>query len=75
MATWIIQNMSTEARKNMETIRINIKNIMLGMIIASTVGMITAGTVGIITAGTVGIITAGTVGMPTIITEALRNFS
>ena len=43
----------------METIRINIKNIMLGMT----------------TAGTVGIITAGTVGMPTIITEALRNFS
>ena len=49
----------------METIRINIKNIMLGMIIAGTMG----------TAGTVGIITAGTVGMPTIITEALRNFS
>ena len=75
MATWIIQNMSTEARKNMETIRINIKNIMLGMIIAGTMGMITAGTVGMITAGTVGIITADTVGMPTIITEALRNFS
>ena len=67
MATWIIQNMSTEARKNMETIRINIKNIMLGMIIAGTMCMITA--------GTVGMITAGTVGMPTIITEALRNFS
>ena len=65
MATWIIQNMSTEARKNMETIRINIKNIMLGMIIAGTMGMIIA--------STVGIITAGTVGMPTIITEALRN--
>lgn len=75
MATWIIQNMSTEARKNMETIRINIKNIMLGMIIAGTMGMIIASTVGIITAGTVGMITAGTVGMPTIITEALRNFS
>ena len=60
----------------METIRINIKNIMLGMIIAGTMGMIiasTASTAG--TAGTVGIITAGTVGMPTIITEALRNFS
>ena len=70
MATWIIQNMSTEARKNMETIRINIKNIMLGMTTAGTVGMITAGIVGMITAGT-----AGTVGMITIITEALRNFS
>ena len=46
----------------METIRINIKNIMLGMIIAGT-------------AGTVGMITAGIVGMTTIITEALRNFS
>ena len=33
------------------------------------------GTVGMITAGTVGLITADTVGMPTIITEALRNFS
>ena len=54
--------MSTEARKNMETIRINIKNIMLGMIIAGTMGMIIAST-------------ADTVGMPTIITEALRNFS
>ena len=43
----------------METIRINIKNIMLGMI----------------TAGTVGMITAGIVGMTTIITETLRNFS
>ena len=43
----------------METIRINIKNIMLGMIIAGTMGMIIA----------------STVGMPTIITEALRNFS
>jgi len=61
MATWIIQNMSTEARKNMETIRINIKNIMLGMI---TAGMTTAGTVGMII-----------VGMTTIITETLRNFS
>ena len=59
MATWIIQNMSTEARKNMETIRINIKNIMLGMI----------------TAGTVGMTTAGIVGMTTIITVTLRNFS
>ena len=91
MATWIIQNMSTEARKNMETIRINIKNIMLGMITAGTVGtitagtvgmitagivgMITAGTVGMITAGTVGMITAGIVGMTTIITETLRSFS
>ena len=77
MATWIIQNMSTEARKNMETIRINIKNIMLGMITAGTVGMITAGmttagTVGMITAG---MITAGTVDMTTIITVTLRNFS
>jgi len=54
----------------METIRINTKNIMLGMIIAGTMGMIIAST-----AGTVGMITAGTVGMPTIITEALRNFS
>jgi len=43
----------------METIRINIKNIMLGMIIAGTMGMIIASTVGMIT----------------IITEALRNFS
>ena len=43
----------------METIRINIKNIMLGMI----------------TAGTVGMITAGIVGMTTIITVTLRNFS
>ena len=43
----------------METIRINIKNIMLGMI----------------TAGTVGMTTVGTEGMTTIITEALRNFS
>ncbi|GAA2988362.1 hypothetical protein GCM10019997_01670 [Prevotella corporis] len=43
----------------METIRINIKNIMLGMI----------------TAGTVGMITAGTVGMSIIITVTLRNFS
>ena len=51
----------------METIRINIKNIMLGMIIAGTMGMIIA--------GTAGMITADTVGMPTIITEALRNFS
>ena len=51
----------------METIRINIKNIMLGMI--------TAGTVGTITAGTVGMITAGIVGMTTIITETLRSFS
>ena len=51
----------------METIRINIKNIMLGMIIAGTMGMIIA--------DTVGMITADTVGMPTIITEALRNFS
>ena len=59
MATWIIQNMSTEERKNMETIRINIKNIMLGMI----------------TAGTVGMITAGTVDLTTIITVTLRNFS
>ena len=69
MATWIIQNMSTEARKNMETIRINIKNIMLGMITAGTVGMTTAG---MTTAGTVGMII---VGMTTIITETLRNFS
>lgn len=60
---------------NMDTIRINIKYIMLGMITAGTVGIITADTVGIITAGTVDMITAGTVGMPTIITEALRNFS
>ena len=83
MATWIIQNMSTEARKNMETIRINIKNIMLGMITAGTVGMTTVGTVGMttvgtvgmITAGTVGMITAGIVGMTTIITVTLRNFS
>ena len=67
MATWIIQNMSTEARKNMETIRINIKNIMLGMI--------TAGTVGIITVGTEGMTTVGTEGMTTIITETLRDFS
>ena len=59
----------------METIRINIKNIMLGMITAGTVGMITAGTVGMITAGTVGTITAGIVGMTTIITETLRSFS
>ena len=59
MATWIIQNMSMESQMNMETIRINIKNIMLGMI----------------TAGTVGMITAGTEGMTTIITETLRNFS
>ena len=51
----------------METVRINIKNIMLGMI--------TAGTVGMITAGTVGTITAGMVGMTTIITETLRSFS
>ena len=51
----------------METIRINIKNIMLGMT--------TAGTVGMITAGIVGMTTAGIVGMTTIITEALRNFS
>ena len=43
----------------METVRINIKNIMLGMI----------------TAGTVGMITAGIVGMTTIITETLRSFS
>ena len=43
----------------METIRINIKNIMLGMI----------------TAGTVGMTTAGIVGMTTIITVTLRNFS
>ena len=43
----------------METVRINIKNIMLGMI----------------TAGTVSMITAGIVGMTTIITETLRNFS
>ena len=43
----------------METVRINIKNIMLGMI----------------TAGTVGTITAGIVGMTTIITETLRSFS
>ena len=43
----------------METIRINIKNIMLGMT----------------TAGTVGMITAGIVGMTTIITVTLRNFS
>jgi hypothetical protein len=48
-----------ESQMNMDTIRINIKYIMLGMI----------------TAGTVGIITADTEGMPTIITEALRNFS
>ena len=48
-----------ESQMNMETIRINIKNIMLGMI----------------TAGTVGMITAGIVGMTTIITETLRNFS
>ena len=75
MATWIIQNMSTEARKNMETIRINIKNIMLGMTTAGTVGMITAGIVGMTTAGTVGMITAGTVDMTTIITVTLRNFS
>jgi len=83
MATWIIQNMSTEARKNMETIRINIKNIMLGMITAGTVGMITAGIVGMITAGIVGMTTAGIVGMTTagivgmttIITVTLRNFS
>ena len=83
MATWIIQNMSTEARKNMETIRINIKNIMLGMITAGTVGIITAGIVGMTTAGTVGMITAGIVGMTTagivgmttIITVTLRNFS
>ena len=67
MATWIIQNMSTEARKSMETVRINIKNIMLGMI--------TAGTVDMITAGVVGMITAGIVGMTTIITETLRSFS
>ena len=59
----------------METIRINIKNIMLGMITAGTVGTITAGTVGMITAGIVGMITAGIVGMTTIITETLRNFS
>ena len=51
----------------METVRINIKNIMLGMI--------TAGIVGMITAGTVGTITAGIVGMTTIITETLRSFS
>ena len=51
----------------METVRIYIKNIMLGMI--------TAGTVGMITAGTVGTITAGIVGMTTIITETLRSFS
>ncbi|MCB6902328.1 hypothetical protein LIZ39_08455 [Prevotella buccalis] len=51
----------------METIRINIKNIMLGMT--------TAGTVGMITAGIVGMITAGTVGMSIIITVTLRNFS
>ena len=43
----------------METVRIYIKNIMLGMI----------------TAGTVGTITAGIVGMTTIITETLRSFS
>lgn len=48
------------------TIRINIKNIMLGMI--------TAGTVGMITADTVGIIIAVTVDMTTIM-ETLRNFS
>ncbi|BBP09731.1 hypothetical protein UKS_09330 [Streptococcus sp. 116-D4] len=72
-----------ESQMNMETIRINIKYIMLGMITAGTVDMITADTVGIITADTVGMIIAGTVdmiiagrvGMPTIITEALRNFS
>ena len=51
----------------METVRINIKNIMLGMI--------TAGTVSMITAGIVGMITAGIVGMTTIITETLRSFS
>ena len=51
----------------METIRINIKNIMLGMI--------TAGTVGIITVGTEGMTTVGTEGMTTIITVTLRNFS
>jgi hypothetical protein len=56
-----------ESQMNMDTIRINIKYIMLGMI--------TAGTVGMITAGTVDMITEDTVGMPTIITEALRNFS
>ena len=43
----------------METVRINIKNIMLGMI----------------TAGIVGMTTAGIVGMTTIITETLRSFS
>ena len=59
----------------METVRINIKNIMLGMITAGTVSMITAGIVGMITAGTVGTITAGIVGMTTIITETLRSFS
>ena len=48
-----------ESQMNMETIRINIKNIMLGMI----------------TAGTVGMTTVGTEGMTTIITVTLRNFS
>ena len=64
-----------ESQMNMDTIRSNIKYIMLGMITAGTVDMITAGTVDMITAGTVDMITEDTVGMPTIITEALRNFS
>ena len=62
-----------ESQINMDTIRINIKYIMLGMITTGTadiMGMTTADIMGMITAGTV-----GTEGMPTIITEALRNFS
>jgi len=70
-----------ESQINMDTIRINIKYIMLGMITTGTadiMGMIIADIMGMTTADIMGMITAGTVGtegMPTIITEALRNFS
>lgn len=64
-----------ESQMNMDTIRINIKYIMLDMITAGIVGMTTTGTVDMITADTVDMITAGTVDMTTIITETLRNFS
>jgi len=59
-----------ESQMNMDAIRINMRNIMLSMITAST-----AGTEGMIIAGTVGMTTVGTEGMTTIITETLRNFS
>jgi hypothetical protein len=57
-----------ESQMNMETIRINITTIMLGMI--------TAGTIRInITTIMLVMTIVGTEGMTTIITEALRNFS